>query len=56
MKNFRLYGVAFFVGYFYPIYFSQYGEIIGRRQYQKLSIFPIKNFYFYGLIKNNDYF
>ncbi len=38
------------------LYFSQYGKEDGNRIYQKISLFPMKNYYFYGRAKENPYF
>jgi len=63
MKNFiqflngiHRYGIVYILTFFpIKLYFSQFGKEDSNRIYQKVSLRPIPNSYFYGYAKDNEF-
>ena len=57
MENIKLYGLVYLLTFFpIKLYFSQKGKKIGKYTYQKISLFPLNDFYYYGTAKENENF
>ncbi len=56
LSNINIYGWTYVLTYFpIKLYFSQHGKKVGRYTYEKISLRPIKDAYFYGYAKDNPY-
>lgn len=51
-----IYGWVYILTFFkIKLYFSQWGKIEGDIIHQKISLYSIKGYYFYGYAKDNPY-
>lgn len=51
-----IYGWTYVLTYFpIKLYFSQNGKKVGKYTYEKISLRPIEDAYFYGYAKDNPY-